>query len=125
VAVQAELGVERKVAAELEEEWPEVAVDGINVIVVHHRAAPHDPWVRPAAGRAATPLGAEHRGVLLRLADEHHPFLMRKAPQMFGHHRVLALTLLKLHQRDVMPGHKVFQLRHKASRHRAHQRRRR
>src|SRR6267378_1895912 len=81
VAVQAELGVERKVAAELEEEWPEVAIDGINVIVVHHRAAPHDPWVRPPAGRAATPLGAEHRSVLLRLADEHHPFLMRKAPQ--------------------------------------------
>jgi hypothetical protein len=47
------------------------------------------------------------------LADEHNPFLMRKAPQMFGHHRVLALTLLKLHQRDVVPGQVVFQLRTK------------
>ena len=122
VAVQAELGVERKVAAELQEKWPEVAVDGINVIIVHHRTAPHDPWVRPSAGRAATPFGAEHRSVLLRLADQHHSFFMRKAAQVFGHHRVLALTLLKLDQRDVMLGHKVFEPRHKASRHRAHQR---
>jgi hypothetical protein len=42
---------------------------------------------------------------------------------MVGHHRVLALSLCKLHERDVMLGHKVFQLRHKAPRHRAHQRR--
>jgi len=65
VTVQAQLGIERKVAAELEEERPEIAVDRIDVIVVHHRAAPHDPGVWPASGRAPAPLGAEHRGCSL------------------------------------------------------------
>src|SRR5260370_7831278 len=51
VAVQAELGVERKVAAELEEEWPEAAVDGINVLLVHHPPPPHDPSSHPPPAR--------------------------------------------------------------------------
>jgi hypothetical protein len=125
MAVQAQLGIERKVAAKLEEERPEVAVDSVDVIVVHHRAAPHDPRVGPAGFWIATPLGAEHRSVLLSLADEHHPFLAAKAPQMLGHHGVLALPPLKLHKRNPLPGRKVFQRSHKVPGHRTHQRRRR
>src|SRR3984893_16607776 len=48
MAVQAELGIERKVAAELEEERTEIAVDRIDVIVVHHRGGPipiYEPWL--------------------------------------------------------------------------------
>jgi hypothetical protein len=125
VAVQAQLGIERKVAAEFEEERSEIPVDGVDVVVVHHRAAPHDPRIGPARARAPASLGAEHGRVLLRLADEHDPLLMRKVPQMLGHDRILALPLAKLHEWDPMPGRKILQLRHKAPGHRAHQRCRR
>ena len=121
MAVEAELGIEGKVAAELEKERPEIPIDGIDVIIVHHCAAAHDPRIRPSCFRAAAPLGPEHRGVLLGLAHEHDTFLMGKAPQMLGHHRVLALSLAELHHRNAALGHEVFQLRHKPPRHRAHQ----
>ena len=122
VAVQAELGIERKVAAELEEEWPEVAVDGVDVVAVHHRARAHDPRIGATGRRAQAPLGAEHRGLLLRLADEHHSFLTRKPTQVFGHHIVLALALAKLDERNSLLCRKVFERRHEAPAHRAHQR---
>ena len=51
MAVQAELGIERKIAAELEEERTEIAVDCIDVIVVHHRGGPYDPGIRLSALR--------------------------------------------------------------------------
>jgi hypothetical protein len=121
VPVKAELGIERKVAAELQKERSKIPIDGIDVIIVHHRAAAHDPRIRPSRFRAAAPLGPEHRGVLLGLADEHDPFLKGKAPQMLGHHCVLALSLAELHHGNLALGHKVFQLRHEPSRHRAHQ----
>src|SRR6201988_2481114 len=123
--VEAELGIERKVAAELEKERSKISIDGIDVIVVDHRAAAHDPRIRLSRFRVAAPFGPEHRGVLLGLADEHDPFLGRKAPQMLGHHLVLALSLAKLRHRNLALGYKVFQLRHEPSRHRAHQRGRR
>src|SRR5215469_2128171 len=121
VAVEAELGIERKVAAELEKERPKIPIDGIDVIVVHHRAAAHDPRIRLSRFRVAAPLGPEHGGVFLGLAHEHDPFLMGKVPQMLGHHLVLALALAELHHRNAALGYKFFQLRHKPSRHRAHQ----
>ena len=48
MTVQAQLGIKRKVTAELEEERTEVAISSVDVIVVHHRAAPHDPRVGAA-----------------------------------------------------------------------------
>src|SRR5207342_2739657 len=48
VTVQAQLGIEWKVGAELEEERSEVAVHRIDVVVVHHRGGLHDPGIRPA-----------------------------------------------------------------------------
>src|SRR6201982_3527651 len=80
VPVKAELGIERKVAAELEKERSKIPIDGIDVIVVHHRAAAHDPRIRLSRFRVAAPFGPEHRRVLLSLADEHDAFLMGKAP---------------------------------------------
>ena len=68
VAVEAELGIERKVAAELEKERPKIPIDSIDVLVVHYRAAAHDPRIRLSRFRVAAPLGPEHRGVLLGLS---------------------------------------------------------
>jgi hypothetical protein len=121
VTVQAELGIEGKVAAELEKEWPKIPIERVDVLVVDRRAAAHDPRIRPTCVRAPTPLSAENRGVLLGFSDKDDPLLAGKAAQMVGHHFVLALPLAEPHQRNSMLVYKSFQLRHKAARHRAHQ----
>ena len=125
VAVEAEFRVERKVAAEFEEERPKIAVDGVDVVVVHHRGRAHDPRVGRPGGRAFALLGAEHGRLLLRLADEQDAFPLPKAAQMFGHHVVLALALAERNERKPCPGHEAFQRRHEGARHRVHQRGRR
>src|SRR3981081_2701344 len=56
MAVKTKLGIERKVAAELEKERPEVAIECIDVIVVHHRGGTHNPWIRLAGLRTAPAL---------------------------------------------------------------------
>src|SRR3989454_12724556 len=83
---QAQLGVEREVGTELEKERAEIAVDRVDVVMVHHGGGSHDPRVRLAGLRAPALLGAEHRGLLLSLADEDHPFVMAKMAQMLRHH---------------------------------------
>src|ERR1019366_8461699 len=75
VAVDAQLGVVGKVGAELDEEWPEVAVNAVDVVVVDHRGCSHDPWIARARLGVAALLGPERRRLLLRLADEQHSFL--------------------------------------------------
>ena len=73
VAVDAELGVVGEVGAELEEERAEVLVDAVEVEVVDHGRASHDPGVGlPGVGIAAL-LGAEDRRLLLGLAHEDDP----------------------------------------------------
>ena len=79
MAVDAQLGIVGKVGAELQEERAEVLVHRVEVIVVHHGGRSHDPRIGPAGGRAAALLGAEHRRLLLRLADEDDPFLLPNA----------------------------------------------
>jgi hypothetical protein len=120
MTVETKLGIEWEVAAEFEEEWPEISINCIDVIVVDHRSAPHDPWIRPASARVRAPLRAEHWCFLLCLADKHHPFLVRKALQMLGHDVVFALPRRKLHERDSTLEHKILQLRYELSRHGAH-----
>ena len=122
VAVQAQLGIERKVAAELEEERPEIAVERVDVIVIDHRGRTHDPGVRTPGRRALALLGAEHRRLLLRLADKDHAFLALEFAQMLCHHVVFALAFAKLDQRDLMLRRVAFQLGNEVPAHRAHHR---
>ena len=53
VAVDAQLGVEREVAAELQEERPEVLIDAVAVVLVDHPGLRGDPRVGAAIGPAA------------------------------------------------------------------------
>ena len=101
VAVEAQLGVEREVGAELHEERAEVVIDAIEVPLVDHAAGLDDPWVRGAVGVAAF-LGAEHPGLLLRPADEQHPLATTRRGmrgEILVHHVVLALSLGEVHDR--------------------------
>src|SRR6202035_1613318 len=81
MAVEVELGIERKVTAELEEERTEIVVDRVDVIVVHHRGGPYDPGIRLSALRVPALLGAEHGRLLLRLADEDHALVLAERAQ--------------------------------------------
>ena len=47
-------------------------------------------------------LGAEHRGLLLRPADEHHPLRRGEPLEVLMHDVVLALTLGEVHPRDAL-----------------------
>ena len=125
VTVDAQLGIERKVGAELQKERAEVAVHRIDVIMVHHGGRAHDPRIGLPGDRAPALLGAEHRRLLLGLADEHHAFRPVEFAQLLRHHRILALALAELHERNLMLRHEAFQLGHEGPADRAHQRRRR
>jgi hypothetical protein len=124
MAVQAQLGVIREIATELEKERPEIPVDGIDVVVVHHCRRFDDPRVRLAGPRATPLLGAEDGSPFLRLADENNAFFGLEPTQVLGHHVVFALALDEQHDRHPMSGGKAIQFFHKAPAHRAHQRRR-
>ena len=75
VAVDAKLRVVGKVAAKLQEERTEVPIHSVHVELIDHRRGAHQPGVGRARLRIAPPLGAKHRRLLLRFADEQHPFL--------------------------------------------------
>ena len=70
-------------------------------------------------------LGAEDRGLLLRLADEHDAFWLAEFCQILRHHAVLALALAELDEGNVMVRHHAFQLGDEVAADRTHQRRRR
>jgi hypothetical protein len=125
VANDAQLGIERKIGTELQEERAEIPIQRIDVMVVHHGGRPHDPRIGLARSGVCALLGAEHRGFLLGLADEDHSVVRRELAKVLRHHLVLALPLPELHDGNPMLGRKPIQRRHKRSAHRAHQCRRR
>src|SRR5262249_15677172 len=119
--VEAELGIEWKVAAELQKEGAEIAVYGIDIVVVHHRRRAYDPRIgQPRLGAAAL-LGAEYRGLLLRIADEYHPFLFLELGQILFHYVDFALTLANRHHFKCILRDVALKCRDEASGHRAHQ----
>ena len=93
--------------------------------MVHHGGGLHDPGVSLAGLRIPALLGAEHWRLLLRLADEDHPFVLAEFAQVLGHHLVFALPLAKLDERYLMTHHEGLQRSYKAPAHRVHQGRRR
>ncbi len=92
VAVQADLGVVGEVRTELDEERPEVLVDGIHVEVVHDRRAANQPRIRGPGDRVAALLGAKHRGLLLSPAHEQHPVGPGEGREVLMRDVVLPLT---------------------------------
>ena len=99
MAVEAQLGVVRKIGAELQEERAEVGVDGVDVELVDHPGGLHDPRIGLPVSVAAA-LGPEQVGFLLGPPDEQHPLLGGEPGEVFVHDVVLALALAEVH-----PGH--------------------
>jgi hypothetical protein len=65
------------------------------------------PRVGKTGPRAASLLGAEDGGFLLRLADEEDAVLTGEAAQMARHHRVLALAPAELHDSNAVLRHEA------------------
>src|SRR5258705_8497589 len=121
VAVETELGIERKVAAKLQEKRTKIVVACVDVIVIYHRGGSHDPGIRLAGLRVPASFGSEYRCLLLRLADKNNPFLLVELAQVLLHHVVLALPLAKLHQRNLLLRRQVLHLGYEGTAHRRHQ----
>ena len=121
VAVDAQLGGEREVRAELDEERPEVFIDAVEVEEVDECRGPHQPGVGPAIGVVAA-LGPPHVRLLLRPAHVQHPLGAGEAGQQPLGDLVLALPLSEVHQIHAASGDEMVDVRDKRLAHRVHQR---
>ena len=66
-------------------------------------------------------LGAEHRGLLLGFTDEEDSFGFVESGQVRLHHIIFALTLLELHNRNLLLFRKSVHGGHESLGHRVHQ----
>ena len=124
MAVEAQLGVERKVGTELDEQRPEVLIDEVAVVVVDVRRGRHQPRVGVLAVRPAPPHGTRHPCLLLRDADEQHSLGARPAAQIVLRTVVFALPSLKPDQVDPLLPDEALDGRHEVARPGCQQRRR-
>ena len=97
--------------------WTKVLVEAVEVVVVDHRRAPHDPGVGGARLGVAALLGAGHGGALLGLADEQHPLLEGGSSPVGQRQVVLALPLAERAQVDPLPLGEALDGLHEAAGH--------
>ena len=75
MAIDAQLGRIGKVGAELDEKGPELFIQTVEIVEIHIGAAVVDPGNVAAIAEVLAPR-SWHTRLLLRHADEDHPFLM-------------------------------------------------
>src|SRR5450755_3590785 len=97
MAVEAQLRAVREVAGELHEERAEVDVQPVAVVLVDHRAGPHDPRIAGPGLWVAPLLGPKRGDLLLRDPDHVDPLALTEPGQMLVRDVVLTLPLLKPH----------------------------
>src|ERR1700737_2440812 len=107
--IKAQLGVVREVGAELQEERSEVAVQAVDVEVVHHRGGPHQPRISDTVLFITAPLGAENRRLLLRFPDEYHSLGFLELLSLLCCDGIFALTLVELYDWDLLSPRKLLQ----------------
>jgi hypothetical protein len=100
----AELRVVGKVRAELQEEQSEVVVHAVDVEVVQPSRGPHLSWIRDSSLFIPPTLGAEHRGLLLRLPNKYNSLGSFELPALLRRDVVLSLALIKLDDSGSSPG---------------------
>ena len=125
MAVEIEFGRVREVGTELEEEWPKVAVNAVEVIVVDHRRGAIQPGIPIPTMGAMALRGAKGRRLLLRLTDQHNLILTGRPRHVGCHDIIFPLSFLKRENGDVMLLSIGVNRRHKRLTDRSHRRRRR
>jgi hypothetical protein len=101
VAVDAELGRVGKVGTEFQKERPEVLVDAVEVVVVHHGRRFDDPRIRRSGLLPAPALGPHDSRLFLRAADVEHSFAAAESSEVVLRDLVLALALSEMNQIQV------------------------
>lgn len=79
----------------------EIPVHAVDVEVIDHGGGTDQPRICGSGLLIAPALGAEHRGLLLRLADEQYTLFGGELFPVRGGHIILALSLLEMHDRYV------------------------
>jgi hypothetical protein len=102
VPIQAELGVVRKVRAELQEERPEVSIQAVEVVMIHQRRRLHDPGVGLTGFRVVPFLGAIYSALLLRFAHEDDTFGLSKSSTTLVGNIIFTLAFLERDHGDVV-----------------------
>src|SRR5262245_7393716 len=118
MAVDAELGIVRKVRAELHKQRSEVLIDAVEVIVIDHACGFHDPRIGGPRALTAATLGAHDARLFLCLANIEHALVLLELPQVRLRDVVLALALLKANEINAFAGHKLLDVANEHLRHR-------
>jgi len=79
--------------------------------VIDHGGGTDQPGIGGSGLFIAPPLGAEHRGFLLRLADEQYTFLCGALLPIGGRHVIFALALLEQYDRHFLLNGELFHMR--------------
>ena len=122
VAIQAQARGEREVRAELEEARPEILVDEVDVVGVHHRGREVQRGAAEARHRIGLAAGARHARLFLDLADVQHALAARPLAQVLLSAVVLALALAEGDQVDTLVAGEALDGLHEGARHGSHQR---
>ncbi len=110
VPVDAELAGVGKIRAELDEEWPEVSVHAVEVVVIDHGTGVVDPRNGAPALSEAFADGARDGCLFLRDADEDDTLGGLELPQAFLHHVVFTHPFLETDNLNVLALGKVEHL---------------
>ncbi len=108
--VDAELAGVGKIRAELDEEWPEVSVHAVEVVVIDHGTGVVDPRNGAPALSEAFADGARDGCLFLRDADEDDTLGGLELPQAFLHHVVFTHPFLETDNLNVLALGKVEHL---------------
>src|SRR5438270_10138750 len=121
MAIQAEFGIIGEIGAELQKERAEIPIHTVHVKMVDHGGGPHQPGISGARLFVPSPLGAEHRRFLLRLAYEQYPFHLVELAEILCRDIIFALSLAEMHNRNALPLDKSIHGGEERLAHRIHQ----
>ncbi len=113
MTIEAKFGVIGKIGAELQEEGTAVPIHAVDVEVVDHGGGADQPRIGGAGLLITPPLGAEHRRLLLCLANKQHAFLAAEFLAIGGGHVILTLALLEMYDRHFFFSGKLLHVREK------------
>src|SRR5262249_34727528 len=111
MAVDAQLGGIREVAAELEEERAEIGIHAVEIEEVDERRRSHQPGKTTPSRRVVATLGAPPSRLLLSPPHEQHPLILGELGEELLGEIVLTLTLAKADQLQTPRGHETVNVR--------------
>lgn len=104
MTIEADLNGKRKVRTKFDEQWAEVFIQQVEIVMVRQGRATADPGIRCSGFGIPLMNRPENRGFFLSLANIQHPFGKRGAPQVFLGNVILALVFIEGNQINLLLG---------------------